>query len=145
MKNYLRIITASTCLLFGLTVTASAHQAAATSSDTSSKHKHKHKSKSTDTSAPAAATPPATAAPAAAAAPAAKVTRKPPTPTNNASDSDIAAAKTSGKVWVNTESKVYHKGGQFYGKTKHGQFMTEDEAQKAGYHQAKSEIGSKKS
>ena len=48
-------------------------------------------------------------------------------------------------VWVNTDSGVYHKSGQFYGKTKKGQFMTEDDAKKAGYHQAKSEIGSKKS
>ncbi len=60
-------------------------------------------------------------------------------PANNASDADIAAAKSSGKVWVNTESKVYHKGGQWYGKTKKGQFMTEDDAKKAGYVQAKSD------
>jgi hypothetical protein len=40
---------------------------------------------------------------------------------------------------VNTDSKVYHKSGQWYGKTKKGQFMTEDEAKKAGYTAAKSE------
>jgi hypothetical protein len=66
-------------------------------------------------------------------------------PANNASDADIAAAKASGKVWVNTETKVYHKSGRYYGKTKQGQFMTEDEAKKAGAHEAKDEIGSKKS
>ncbi len=46
---------------------------------------------------------------------------------------EIAAAKASGKVWVNTESGVYHKSGRWYGKTKSGKFMTEAEAKAAGY------------
>lgn len=54
-----------------------------------------------------------------------------------ASDSEIAAAKASGKVWVNLDSGVYHKGGRWYGKTKNGKFMTTDEAKKAGYREAK--------
>ena len=49
------------------------------------------------------------------------------------SDSEIAAAKASGKVWVNTDSGVYHKSGRWYGKTKAGKFMTEREAKAAGY------------
>jgi hypothetical protein len=49
------------------------------------------------------------------------------------SASEIAAAKASGKVWVNLDSKRYHKGGRWYGKTKNGKFMTADEAKKAGY------------
>jgi uncharacterized iron-regulated membrane protein len=49
------------------------------------------------------------------------------------SSSEIAAAKASGKVWVNTESGVYHKSGRWYGKTKSGKFMTEAEAKAAGY------------
>jgi hypothetical protein len=53
------------------------------------------------------------------------------------SPSDIQTAKAAGKVWVNTETKVYHKDGKFYGNTKHGKFMTEDEAKKAGYRAAK--------
>src|SRR5579864_6607088 len=52
------------------------------------------------------------------------------------SDKDIADAKAKGLVWVNTSSKVYHKDGQFYGKTKRGKFMTEADAQKAGYRAA---------
>jgi hypothetical protein len=53
--------------------------------------------------------------------------------TSAASDPQIAAAKTNGMVWVNTDSGVYHKGGRWYGKTKQGKFMTEAEAKAAGY------------
>ncbi len=52
------------------------------------------------------------------------------------SSSEIAAAKASGKVWVNTESGVYHKSGRWYGKTKSGKFMTESEAKAAGCKEA---------
>jgi hypothetical protein len=61
------------------------------------------------------------------------------------SDKDIADAKTKGMVWVNTSTKVYHKDGEFYGKTKQGKFMTESDAQKAGCRAAKEPGGSKKS
>jgi hypothetical protein len=41
-------------------------------------------------------------------------------------------------VWVNTETKVYHKeSSRFYGRTKKGQYMTEADAMKAGYRAAK--------
>jgi hypothetical protein len=60
------------------------------------------------------------------------------------SDKDIADAKSKGLVWVNTSTKVYHKDGQFYGKTKQGKFMSEPDAQKAGF-KAAQEPGSKKS
>jgi hypothetical protein len=56
-----------------------------------------------------------------------------------ASSSDIAAAQASGKVWVNTKSGVYHKGGEWYGKTKEGKFMTEADAKAAGYKVAEKE------
>jgi len=52
-------------------------------------------------------------------------------------DKEIADAKAKGMVWVNTSTKVYHKDGQFYGKTKKGKFMTEDDATKAGFKAAK--------
>jgi hypothetical protein len=57
--------------------------------------------------------------------------------TPQASSGDIANAKASGMVWVNTESKVYHTGGKYYGNTKHGKFMSAADAQKAGYKEAK--------
>jgi hypothetical protein len=38
---------------------------------------------------------------------------------------------------VNTDTKVYHKGGKWYGATKTGKFMSEQDAIKAGYHLAK--------
>ncbi|CAG0932399.1 hypothetical protein RHDC3_02185 [Rhodocyclaceae bacterium] len=39
-----------------------------------------------------------------------------------------------GMVWVNPDSKVYHKeGSRWYGKTKKGSYMTEAEAVRAGY------------
>jgi hypothetical protein len=43
-----------------------------------------------------------------------------------------------GLVWVNTETKVYHKeGSRYYGRTKKGKYMTEGEAMKAGARSAK--------
>jgi hypothetical protein len=48
------------------------------------------------------------------------------------------APPQKGMVWVNTATGVYHmEGTKFYGKTKKGKYMTEADAQKAGYHAAK--------
>jgi len=39
-----------------------------------------------------------------------------------------------GQVWVNTETGVYHiQGSRFYGTTKKGKYMTEQDAIQAGY------------
>jgi hypothetical protein len=54
-------------------------------------------------------------------------------PVRNASRTEIQSAKTGGKVWVNTDSGVYHKRGRWYGATKEGKFMTEQDAIQAGY------------
>lgn len=49
-----------------------------------------------------------------------------------------ATAPAPGMVWVNTDTKVYHReGDRYYGKTKHGKYMTESEAIQAGYRAAK--------
>jgi hypothetical protein len=45
-----------------------------------------------------------------------------------------------GMVWVNTETKVFHReGDRWYGKTKKGEYMTEADALKAGYREAKTQ------
>jgi sRNA-binding protein len=130
---------------FGLSAMPVLTQATAQSTDTtttkSAKKRKKKASTDTAAAAPAPASTPAATTPA---APAGKTT-KTPSPANNASASDISSAQASGKVWVNTETGVYHKSGQWYGKTKKGKFMSEDDAKKAGYHAAKGEIGAKKS
>ena len=68
-----------------------------------------------------------------------KVVEATPAPT----DRDIADAKSKGMVWVNTNTKVYHKDGEFYGKTKKGKFMNEDDAKKAGFRSAQEPVAKK--
>jgi hypothetical protein len=73
--------------------------------------------------APPAAAPKAAAPSAAAPATAAPETRAP------------AAGGGNGKVWVNTESKVYHcADDRYYGKTKQGEYMSESDAIAKGAH-----------
>jgi hypothetical protein len=60
-------------------------------------------------------------------------------PSAKITETQIDAAKASGQVWVNTDTGVYHKGGRWYGKTKHGKFMDENDAKKAGYKAAEKE------
>jgi hypothetical protein len=86
------------------------------------------------TATPADPTPPTGVAPPPTPAPekSASKTKSSGTP----SAQEIAAAKASGKVWVNTETGMYHKSGRWYGKTKTGKFMTESDAKAAGYKEA---------
>ena len=52
----------------------------------------------------------------------------------------VAPGGGHGLVWVNTETHVYHKEGtRFYGKTKRGKYVTEQEAIKEGDKAAKRE------
>jgi hypothetical protein len=45
-----------------------------------------------------------------------------------------------GTVWVNLDSGVYHyPNSRYYGKTKSGKYMSEADAEQAGYHAAKNE------
>jgi len=68
---------------------------------------------------------------------------KRPTAKERPSLQEIADAKAKGLVWVNTATHVYHKEGPSYGTTKHGKFLTEEDAKKAGYRIA-SQPGNKK-
>jgi len=54
--------------------------------------------------------------------------------TSTASTGGMAAAGGgAGKVWVNTDSKVYHcEKDALYGKTKQGEYMTESQAKASG-------------
>jgi len=120
--------------------------------DTTEKTKRSKKKKEKQAEASPAATATATPAPAPAAAPTpapapastAKSTKRTPADSAGVSDADIARAQSSGMVWVNTDSGVYHKSGRYFGKTKQGKFMSEADAKKANYREAKQEVGTKK-
>ena len=73
-------------------------------------------------------------APAAVVAPAKKTK---PAPVPPQTPAQIGDAKAKGMVWVNLNTGVYHKDGEFFGKTKSGKFMMEDDAKKAGHRAAK--------
>ena len=48
-------------------------------------------------------------------------------------------------VWVNEESKVFHReGDRWYGRTKKGKYMTEADAVKMGAHESKEKMSEKK-
>jgi len=72
-------------------------------------------------------------------------TASPSTTPASATQTSAAPAKTQtpqanapGVVWVNNDTGVYHKqGSRWYGKTKHGKYMLEADAIKAGYKAAK--------
>jgi hypothetical protein len=60
------------------------------------------------------------------------------TPSANSDKPQTPPANGAGVVWINTDTGVYHKqGSRWYGKTKHGKYMMEADAVKAGYKPAK--------
>lgn len=94
----------------------------------------KKHSKKAKTAANVTATPAAAGSPAAAVTPAAKK-QKAPQP-----QAVQAPGGGNGQVWVNTETHVYHKeSSKWYGRTKHGKYMSEADAVKEGDRPSKSE------
>jgi DNA uptake protein ComE-like DNA-binding protein len=64
------------------------------------------------------------------------VPNRPAAPPATASSPQVTASR--GMVWVNTDTKIYHReGDRWYGKTQHGRYMTEEEAIRQGYRVAK--------
>jgi hypothetical protein len=103
--------------IFGLTLSLAAGQALAQASSSSSP----------------AAKPAATAGAASSSTPAVSSAAK------SATTPTAGPPPQKGMVWVNTDSGTYHKeGSRWYGNTKQGKYMTEADAQKAGYKPAKS-------
>lgn len=87
----------------------------------------------------------ATEEPASKSAPAASTRSKAADTSAPSASTSQAAGGGNGKVWVNTKSGVYHKeGDRWYGKTKEGKYMTEEEAIKAGYRADKEKQAHKK-
>jgi competence protein ComEA len=85
---------------------------------------------------PVAPPPPPPAAPAAPVAPVAQ--QAVPAASSSMGTAPAAQPPVAGMVWVNLSSKVFHRAGdEWYGKTKRGKFMTEADALKAGYREAK--------
>lgn len=112
-----------------------------TSTKTTSKSSTKEAAPAAQPAPAPAASQPAPAAPAkAAAAPASQPSPAPAAPAKASAAPASQGTPGPGTVWVNLESGVYHyPGTRYYGKTKSGEYMTEADAVKAGYHAAKDE------
>ncbi len=89
--------------------------------------------------APARESVPASASsPAPAPAPPSRASDAPAAPQRRApsssSSSEYQAPPSSGMVWVNLDTKIFHReGDRWYGRTKHGKYMSEADALNSGY------------
>ena len=93
--------------------------------------------------APAAASMPATSSMPAAAKTDGKMTAGKSAPTGPTVP--LVAGGGNGMVWVNEETKVFHReGDRWYGRTKKGKYMTEADATKMGAHESKEKMSEKK-
>ncbi|HEX9365527.1 MAG TPA: helix-hairpin-helix domain-containing protein [Vicinamibacterales bacterium] len=96
--------------------------------------------------APRAPRPPptsgATGTPPAVPPPPAPVSPTGAAPRSTTADTPGQQPPSPGMVWVNLDTKVFHRpGDRYYGKTKHGKWMTEAEAVAAGYRVSKTDKG----
>ena len=116
-------------------------------SSTPNKNNKTKKTNANSSNSQAAPAPGSAAASPVSTAPAAKSAAAPSTPASapgrgapaskTVTTQQAPPANSAGMVWVNTDSGVYHKPGtRWYGKTKQGKYMTEADAQKAGYRAA---------
>jgi hypothetical protein len=129
-----------TSLLLAIIATASFAQSAAPSPSPAAspaaspaKHHHKKADQTAITASPSPVASPVTATTIKTPAPAKKTPPGAFVPPANA-----APGGGNGWVWVNTSSKAYHKeGSKWYGKTKHGKYISEPDALKEGDHAAK--------
>jgi hypothetical protein len=86
----------------------------------------------------AKAAPPAASQPAPAAASKPSAASKSSAPSSAGMSEPAGPPPVKGMVWVNTETKVFHReGDKWYGNTKHGKYMNEADAVKAGYRESK--------
>lgn len=127
-RNALYLALLSALFLFAGMLTLRAAQQPGDQTDSSSTKK------SSESKQTPAATPGTAADNGAAAKPAPAST---PAASKPAAAQQTRPANSSGMVWVNTDSGIYHKPGtRYYGKTKQGKYMSEVDAIKAGYRAA---------
>jgi len=101
----------------------------------SSKTAWKSKSSSPASSSSASASAPASAS---SSAPPSTKASKPAPMAGEPEEATYQPPPSKGMVWVNLDTKIFHReGDHWYGKTKHGKYMTEADAVKEGYRVSK--------
>jgi len=81
---------------------------------------------------------PESSSPASASAPPSTKASKPAPMAGEPEEATYQPPPSKGMVWVNLDTKIFHReGDHWYGKTKHGKYMTEADAVKEGYRVSK--------